>query len=149
MNYIREAETYLRHYKDLNDSLKNIDREINRLKLEGRPDDIKAIIYDDMPKAETMQDDVINVFYKLQCFMDMRQTTANKLNSIDEILDELEENYPGYGVILKLWYVEKMSKERIAKQIGYSSKQSIYTHKNKAIRKFAIRLFGIGALKVI
>jgi hypothetical protein len=48
-----------------------------------------------------------------------------------------------------MWYVEKKAKEDIAEKLGYSHKQSVYEIKNKAIRKFAISLFGIVALQAM
>lgn len=54
-----------------------------------------------------------------------------------------------YGEVLKMWYVDKLPKEEIAEEVKYSSRQSIYDIKNKAIRKFAIRLFGLEALKMV
>jgi hypothetical protein len=48
-----------------------------------------------------------------------------------------------------MWYIEELPKEKIAEIIGYSSKQSIYDIEAKAIRKFAIMLFGIDVLKAI
>lgn len=44
-----------------------------------------------------------------------------------------------------MWYVDKMDKEAIAEDIGHSqtSRKSVYEIKNKAIKKFAVSLFGV------
>jgi hypothetical protein len=54
-----------------------------------------------------------------------------------------------YKDILLMWYVEKIPKEDIANNIGYSHRQSVYEIKNKAIKKFTVALFGIVALVAI
>ena len=48
-----------------------------------------------------------------------------------------------------MWYVEKKAKEDIAEKVGYSHRQSVYEIRNKAIRKFAVALFGIVVLEAI
>lgn len=51
MDYIREAEKKLWHYKDMKRSLEWQDREISRLKWAGAPADITAMSMDGMPKS--------------------------------------------------------------------------------------------------
>lgn len=151
MNYIREAENRLRYYSDLKKSLKNIEREITKLKWSGMPKDIEAINYDGMPKAKKINDEMINVVFKLKCYSEMKEDTIKQLNEIDYILEDIEKKYPGYGEILKLWYIDDAPKEAIAGKMNYSpnSRKSIYKIKNDAIRIFAIRIFGIHGLEVV
>jgi transposase len=45
--------------------------------------------------------------------------------------------------------IDKLPKEDIAEMIGYSSKRSVYDIREKAIRKFAVMMFGIKALQAL
>ncbi|MBU5439481.1 hypothetical protein KQI42_15810 [Tissierella sp. MSJ-40] len=152
MNYIKEAENYLKHYGDMYESIENMDKEISRLIRESGPQDITAIQYDitGIPGG-CKQDEAINVLFKIQILTENRHNTKKELEKIDKILDEIseEEGCEFYGQVLRKWYIERVPKEDIAESIGYSSRQSIYTLKGKAIRKFSIRLFGLEALKMI
>jgi hypothetical protein len=151
MNYIREAENYLKHYRDLRYSLNQIEKEITKIKWSGAPREISAMNLDGMPSGSIQQDEMINIIFKLKCYTEMKENTLKQINEIDTILNTLEkeEGCESYSKLLKLWYVDKKNKEDIAEELGYSSRQSIYTHRNKAIRKFAIRLFGIDVLKAV
>ncbi|MEN6620604.1 MAG: hypothetical protein ABFD50_03500 [Smithella sp.] len=54
-----------------------------------------------------------------------------------------------YRDVLYMWYVEKFDKDDIAETLGYSSRQSVYDMRNRAIKKFAVALFGVVALEAI
>lgn len=149
MDYIREAEKYLINYRGLKYSLNSMNKEINKLKWSGSPQEISAMSLDSMPKGNPVQDDMINIIYKLKCFTDMKESTKERLDEIDLILESLDNEFGNYGKVLKLWYVERKPKEEIALELNYSERKSVYNLKDKAIRKFAIRLFGLNALAVV
>lgn len=151
MNYIKEAEQYLYHYRDMYVSIENMHKEISKLVWSG-PKDISAVQLDVTGvHGSNQQDETINIMYKIQTLTNSKEQTKNKLDEMDNILEEIanEKGCELYGHVLRKWYIERIPKEDIAKEIGYSSKQSIYSLRAKAIRKFAIRLFGIEALKAI
>lgn len=151
MDYIKEAEKYLWHYRDLKLSLDRINREIIKIKWDGCPADISAINLDGMPHNPKFQDDMINLIYKLKTYQEMQENTQKEINEIDNILKNISKE-PGcenYEKVLRLWYIDKKSKEEIAASLNYNSRKSIYTLRNEAIRKFAINLFGLSALKAI
>lgn len=152
MNYIREAENYLYYYHDLHKSLQQIESQISRLIAKAGPKDISAVCYEQVKaNPSPHQDETINVLFQLQKLIENRERTKQELEKIDRILDEISQD-PGcelYGEILRKWYIERVPKEDIAEELGYSSRQSIYDLRAKAIRKFAVRLFGIGALEML
>lgn len=151
MNYIREAENYLYHYRDLYKSIENMDREISRLIRNSGPQDITGISYDGVGQGQVSQDDAFNTLFKIQKLTESRKETKEKLEKIDTLLDDLseDEGCEFFGEVLRKWYIEKIPKEEIATDIGYSSRQSIYTLRGKAIRKFSIRLFGIESVRML
>ena len=151
MNYIREAETVLKHYQDLYQSIENMNEQICQLTLKGCPKHITAVMQDEVGIRTGRHDDTINVLFEIQTLNENKLKTQEELDKVNAILDGLskESGCELYKVVLWKWYIERVPKEDIAEQIGYSSRQSIYGVRNLAIRKFAIRLFGIEALKVV
>ena len=151
MNYIREAENVLIHYKDLYQSIENMDKQICQLTLKGCPKYIAAIVHDEIGIKSGKHDEVINTLFEIQTLNENKLKTQEELNKVNAILDGLskEQGCGLYKVVLWKWYIERIPKEDIAEQIGYSSRQSIYSIRNAAIRKFAIRIFGIEALRAV
>lgn len=149
MNYIQEARNYLKHFRDLQISVDIIDRNISKIIIKAGPRYVAGMSYDNEKVQSGSHDDTLNILFELQRLKECREETSNKLTEINKILEELEKDYVYYGQVLRKWYLERIPKENIAEQIGYSSRSSIYSLEGKAIRVFAIRLFGIDALKVI
>lgn len=88
---------------------------------------------------------------ELKKLVDARRDTLNELDEIEKILEDIssEEDCELYGRVLKMWYIKKVPKEKIAEELSYSSRQSVYDIKNRALRKFTIRWFGVYALKTM
>jgi hypothetical protein len=150
MDYIREAEKKLAHYKDMQRSLKYQDREISKLKWAGAPNGITGMSMDGMPKGNKA-DEMINIAFELKAYMDMKNATEQAILEIDTILKNIsiDKGCELYERVLRLWYIECMKKEKILSELNYGSLTSIYELKNAAIRKFAVNLFGYEALKAI
>lgn len=151
MNYIREAENVLKHYKDIYQSIENMDRQIGKLVSNAGPSTGSAVKLDESGIRSGKFDATINLLFEIQTLTNNKAKTQEELEEINIILDELSLE-PGCGLyktVLWKWYIERVPKEDIAKQIGYGSKQSVYNIRNVAIRKFAIRLFGIEVLRAV
>lgn len=150
MNYIKEAENYLWYYHDLYRSIENLDRQISRLIAKAGPK-MSVIKFDETGVKTGHYDDAFNILFEIQKLTEAKQKTLTALNDVEEILEEISVE-PGcelYGQVLRKWYIEKVPKDDIAEQLGYSSRRSVYEIKNRAIRKFAVRLFGLEALQVV
>lgn len=154
MNYIREAENVLLYYKDLFRSIENIGREIARLARTQGPGNLTAVSNDITGIVGSgKHDEAINAIYKIQVLTRNRESTQAELSEVEKILGEISKE-PGceyYGPVLRKWYIERVPKEEIARKIGLSStsRASVYDIKGKAIRKFAVTLFGIDAVKIV
>lgn len=150
MNYVKEAEQILYHYRDLEQSVEKMTERIDVLIARARPRELKAADIEDMIRKGG-KDATINALYEIKELMDSKSKTRAELWHVDRVLDDIskDKDCKYYGPVLRKWYIEKVNKEDIATEIGYSSKQSVYDVKNAAIRKFAVRLFGIKALKAI
>jgi hypothetical protein len=149
LNYIREAENYLYYYRDMKKSLDQLEKQINKLISKAGPHDLKAMTFDQTGIRHSQQDEAINILFQLQKLIENREKTEEKLKKIDELLDSIsqDEGCELYGTVLRKWYIERIPKEEIAEEIGYSSRTSIYTIRARAIRKLAVRLFGIGMVE--
>jgi hypothetical protein len=93
----------------------------------------------------------LNQMYQLQIWQEMKARTLVEIEKVDRVLDSISQDQgcERYKEILFMWYVEKKAKEDIAEEVGYSHRKSVYEIKNKAIKKFAVALFGIIALMAI
>jgi hypothetical protein len=151
MNYIREAENVLWYYRDLYQSIELLTKRIGKLISNAGPSDISAMVLDDTGIRSKKVDDALNVLFEIQKLTELRKETQEAIADVDKILNgfENEADCKYYGIVLRKWYIERVPKEDIAREIGYSSKQTIYDIKNRAIRKFAVMLYGIDALKVV
>jgi len=153
MDYIREAEKVLYHYRELQFALENLEHQIANLIGRSAPSAWKAAELEITGVKYGFHDDAYNILFKIKVLTENKEKTAAEMEKVDKLLDELEKDpdCEYYIDVLRLWYIEKTPKEEIAGIIGYSpnSRQSIYNIKDRAIRKFAVMYFGLGALKAI
>jgi hypothetical protein len=151
VNCIREAENYLRYYREIKKSVEHADRMIGQLMHQTAPRMIGAVAMDITGIRASQPHDTLNQIYQLQKWQEMKESTLIEIGKIDDVLDAISQDSgcERYKDVLVMWYVEKMDKDMIADKFGYSSRQSVYDMKNKAIRKFAVALFGVTALKAI
>lgn len=150
MNCIREAENYLRYYRELRQSIGHADRMITKLKWQSAPREVGAVNMDVTGVRAEKPINTLNQMYQLQKWQEMRELTQVEIDKIDEQLDFLSSE-PGceqYRVILTRWYVDKHNREDIADELGHSLR-NIYRIKEQAMQKFSVMLFGIEALKAI
>lgn len=151
MNYIREAENRLWYYRDLHQSIEQISQRISKLIDRSSPSDLSAMALDNSGVHSQRVDNTLNLLFEIQKLTELRRETQEALGEIDGILAGFDNqgDCRFYGTVLRKWYIERVPKEDIAREIGYSSKQSVYNIKSRAIRKFAVMLFGIEALKIV
>jgi hypothetical protein len=155
LNYIEEAEKYLRNYRHLRGSVETMRRERERLigKAGPRGEENMAIALDAVGGGKGGGgefDEAINLVWRIRELTDNIRETEERLAEIDELLDEISEGEgcECFGIVLRKWYIDKVPKERIGEEIGYQER-NIYYLKAKAIRVFAVRMLGIRALEAI
>lgn len=150
MNYIQEAEKKLWHYRDLESSVDQMNKQIAKIINRSSPNELNAVAMDITGIRSSKVDEAYNVLFELQTLRDSVEQTMQEIADIEEILKEisLEKDCHLYGKILYLWYVKRMEREDIAKEIGYTTRH-VYRLKEAAIRKFSIQILGIKALDAI
>lgn len=153
MNYIKEAEEILKYYRDLNRSVDHMGYELAKLIVHNAPSHLSAISLDitGIHGSGGEDDNTYNVLYKIQVLSESREKTRAELEIIKMELEEIEQDpeCENFGKVLHEWYILGTRKSEIKDILGYSSMQSVYGVRNKAIRKFAIRHFGLDAMKVV
>lgn len=153
MNYIKEAENILWYYNDLYRSIENMNREIAKIVSRQSPSTLNAISLEPtgVHGSGDADDNTYNLMFRLKTLTDNREATLLELGKVDQILEEISRE-PGcelYGKVLREWYIVRTPKEEIASNIGYSHKSTVYRLKDRAIKKFAVRHFGLEVMKVI
>lgn len=144
INYFEAAEKTLRARGLLEVALGNLERKKERILRYGAPSEYPSA---DMSKpytgAKTVNDDALADCLELTEVMREIQVTRDKVEEIDAVLAQMEE---GDAHILRLWYIERKSKDKIAEAVCYASPTSIYDQRNKALVRFALLYFGAGAM---
>ncbi|WP_312202893.1 hypothetical protein [Anaerospora hongkongensis] len=150
MNYIQEAEKRLRHYRDLEKSLEQLDKDIARITKRSGHSYLNAVAMDITGIRSGRQDEAINILFELQTLSESKIETEEEIKEIAELLKEIsrEPDCSLYGKAVYAWYVERRPREAIAEEIGYSVRQT-YNIRDQAIRRFAVRVLGIKALDAI
>lgn len=143
MNYITEAIEYLTHYKDLDIANDNIELRIKEV--ESELEGCKGAVYSDMPKgSKAMPDDrICNLIFQKDRLKELHEENKLKLSQLENMFNKLEDEYRD---ILKLSYVERKNEMSILDELSMS-RATYYRLRTKAIKSFAIQLFGIAAIK--
>ena len=150
MNCIREAENYLRYYRELHQSIEHASRMISKLKWQTAPRGVSAVNMDVTGVRASNPVNTLNQMYQLQKWQEMKERTLEEVEKIEEALNGISraQGCERYRDVLFMWYVEKLSKEEIGERIGYTERH-VRRIKRHALSKFAVSLFGIVALRAI
>ncbi|KGK88023.1 hypothetical protein [Clostridium sp. HMP27] len=148
MDYIKEAEGYLRNYTDLTDAVENLEKELEFL--EEEITGAKAIDYSGMPGgggAALPDDRLVNLLYQKQIKEKSLELTKKKIKLIDSVLSQMAvgEGNEQDEKVLRKFFIDNIRGQALEKEFGVSERH-VYRMKGKAIRRFAIQIFGIKGL---
>lgn len=152
MNYIKECEEILKNHRKLENSLANLKNRKNYLILKGVPKDIIGIDYS-KPAIQHMDysENTINQVIEMIEINRQIKEIKEEMKLVENIFKDIKEEEQELERFLKLKYIteNKKSMAEIAGEMGYSkeSRKTIYNIKEKALKEFAIRYFGVIALK--
>lgn len=142
INYFDAAENTLRSRSMLETALKNLKRRRERIIRHNAPSDYPSF---DMSKPYTstkgVNDALTDCVELAEVVREINHTQA-KIDEIDGVLKQLD---PQDAELLRLWYIERKSKDDIAAEANYASRTSIYDLRNKAVAGFALLYFGADA----
>lgn len=144
-DYLRKAEIVLKNYSLLRESLRHINHRISKLTMMGAPKTLTALDVSAVSGTGRMTTEAI-----LAEMADKQAEKAATIHDIEQALAAVEERKEceDYRKLLIMWYVDELGKEQIISILGYSSRQSIYSHRHKALRKFAVAYFGAKAMEL-
>lgn len=143
MDYIKEAEVYLRSYKELKRSIPLIGNEIECLNEELV--NVKTIDYSRMPNSggTTSTDDrIVTLLYKKQLKQIELKLAKLKVKHIEVMLNNIDMSD---GEILKAFYLDNVTIANLEELLNLSDRQ-IQNIKKRAIKRVAIHLFGVKVL---
>lgn len=141
INYFDAAENTLRSRSMLEKALKNLMRRQERIMRHNAPSGYPLDTSKPYTSTKSVNDaltdciEIAEVAREINC-------TKDKIDEIDSVLQQLD---PQDAELLRLWYIERKSKEEIAAQVNYASRTSIYDLRNKAVAGFAVLYFGADA----
>lgn len=142
INYFTEAEKTLRARGVLEQALVNLERRERRIIEHNQPTGYPSPDFSKPYAGTGTANDALSECLELaEVVREIAQTKAT-ISEIDKILGQLEREE---REILRLWYIERKSKEDIAAEIQYSSISSLYDLRNRAVADFALLYFGAGA----
>ncbi|SFM09407.1 sigma-70 family RNA polymerase sigma factor [Pelosinus propionicus] len=150
MNCIREAENYLRYYRELYQSIKHANYMIAKLSWQTAPKEISAVSMDVTGIRAGKPCNTLNQMYELQMWKKMKDATIEEIDKVESVLSIISQNEgcERYRDILFMYYVEKKSMTYIAEEVQYTERH-LWRLKKEIIKKFAVALFGVTALQAV
>lgn len=143
MNYFKAAEQILSAVPVMERALDNLEKRKVRIMMTNKPAEVGAI---DPSKSYVnsgqVRDTLAEMLELSECVGNIAKTSA-KLAEINAVLEQLPEDK---ARVLRAWYIDHLSKEKIADMMGYESITSVYNIRNMAVAEFALSYFGAAAL---
>lgn len=143
INYFKSAERTLSERANLEKALANLERRKDRILRRGAPSDNVLTDYARPYVSGGGANAALSEMIDLAEIKREIEFTRETIEEIDDVLGQLEQTDAD---LLRAWYIERESKEKIAERINYSSSSTIYDLRNKAVAAFAVLYFGAGAL---
>lgn len=144
INYFEAAENSPRS-RLARDGFRQSRAEKERILRYGAPSEYPSA---DMSKpytgAKSVNDALVDCLELAEVMREI-QITRDKVEEIDGVLAQMDESD---ARILRLWYIERKSKDEIAEAVCYASPTSIYDQRNKALVRFALLYFGAGLCRL-
>ena len=133
IDYSRAAEREISSLPRLKNSLPIMRKRLERLIEAGAPREPAGVDfskpYVDSHHVNDTLGETKNEIY----------ATEQKIREIEEILEAVPEEQ---RTVLKLFYIEKLTAERIAERIYVESEKTVYNIRNKGIATYSILCYG-------
>lgn len=146
MNYFKAAEQVLLSVRTLEQSTGNLERREKRLIDSGAPRGVGKTEIKQTFTATRYVNETLNEALELtECSRNLRKT-REKIAEIKSVIEQLE---PEHRELVKMWYLERQSKERIMEAMHIDSLTTVYNIRNKAVGEFALLYYGSESLASI
>jgi hypothetical protein len=88
MDCIKEAENYLRYYRELHLSIEHADYMLNKLVNQTALSDMSAVSID-ITGIQAAPCNILNQMYELQIWHEMKERTLVEIEKVDNIIDAI------------------------------------------------------------
>ncbi len=139
IDYFRAAEREISSLPLLKQSLPIMKKRLERLTLSGAPMEPGGV---DFSKPYVDSHHVNDTLGELCALAETRneiRATEDKIREIESILAALPEDQ---RTVLKLFYIDKLSAEKIAEKIFVESEKTVYKIRNKGIATYSVLCYG-------
>lgn len=143
INYFDAAEKTLRSRGALETALENLERRRERIIAQSGPAGYPSPDFSKPYASVGAVNDALSACLELAEVTREIERTEEAIGEIDRVIGQLE---PEEREIIRLWYIERKSKEEIAGAVSYASTRSVYDLRNTAVARFALLYFGAAAL---
>lgn len=143
INYFDAAEKTLRSRGVLETALENLERRRERIIAQSGPAGYPSPDFSKPYASVGAVNDALSACLELAEVTREIKRTEEAIGEIDRVIGQLE---PEEREIIRLWYIERKSKEEIAGAVSYASTRSVYDLRNTAVARFALLYFGAAAL---
>ena len=143
--FFQKTEKLLYNYNDLQEAVKQKERDIEFLQINGLQGKSKSIVLYSTNPGSAGADQYVEV---LEAYRAAKERTERLISKIDRALNEIKQD-PKYFIIQEKYFSdEKHSNEKIAEKFGINEK-TVRRHRNRLINKLQILLFGADALDIL
>ena len=139
IDYFRAAEREISSLPLLQKSLPILQRRLDRLIAAGAPKEPAGV---DFSKPYVDSHHVNDTLGELCAIAETQaeiNATKDKIREIEGILEEVPEEQ---RTVLRLFYINKLSAEKIAERIFVESEKTVYNIRNKGIATYSILCYG-------
>lgn len=139
IDYFKAAEREISSLPLLKKSLPILQSRLERLIASGAPREPAGI---DLSKPYVDSNTVNDTLGELCAIAETQaeiRATKDKIQEIEEILEAIPEEQ---RTVLKLFYIDKLTAEKIAKRIFVESEKTVYNIRNKGIANYSVLYYG-------
>lgn len=130
----------------LSQALENLYKRRERLIARGAPQEFRGIDYS---KPFTDSGYVSDTLSELLEFSECTKNIAQTQETLETIMDVINQLSDKHKKIITLWYIEKESKETVMEELEVESLTTVYNMKNRAVAEFALLYYGASAIPSI
>ena len=135
IDYFRAAEREISSLPLLKKSLPIMRKRLERLIEAGAPKEPAGV---DFSKPYVDSHHVNDTLGELCALVE----TKNEIYATEQKIREIEEILEEQRTVLKLFYIEKLTAEKIAERIYVESEKTVYNIRNKGIATYSILCYG-------
>ncbi len=143
MDYKKDCEERLRKYAKFDETISFLEARLSKVKLHGKPGEIKAIDFSKIGHA-SMTSDAMQDLMEAKHIMNQINKVKEEKEIIDLVLNKIKRNNKKDYKFIENKYFKNLSIEETSINLGYSSSslKTIYKIKDRALNNFCTYFWG-------